>query len=39
MREVGPAEILSGFNTELDEELDVFGTSSSSDVCTGPKAY
>ena len=31
-----PAEFLGGFHTELDEELDVFGTSSSSVVCTGP---
>ena len=31
-----PAELLGGFVPELDEELDVFGTSSSSAVCTRP---
>ena len=31
-----PAELLGGFRAELAEELDVFGTSSSSGVCTRP---
>ena len=33
-----PAELLGGFSAELAEELDVFGTSSSSAVCTRPKS-
>ena len=33
-----PAELLGGFVPELDEELDVLGTSSFSVVCTGPNS-
>ena len=34
-----PAELLGGFRADLAEELDVFGTSSSSAVCTGPQMF